>query len=285
MDKNRFSQFEERIRALVEGGFARLFAGRLQPREVALRLARAMEDNAELDHEGHLAAPNRYIVRLHPADHAALLAAQHNLSGAMAQHLIDLARESDLRLDAPPEVVLIPDGAIPLHGLAVLAEYVTTLRQATQMMAPVTPDEGESPDAGPDLPIAFLVVNGERYVPLDRMMINVGRRRDNTIVLDDPRVSRQHCQVRYRVGQFVLYDLGSRGGTFVNNQRISECVLRSGDVISLAGVTVVFVIEEGSTGGHAPGSGDTQQVQPRHSDPTLYHAPDSDPTPGEDGTP
>ncbi len=74
MDKNQFSQFEERIQALIEGGFARLFAGRLQPREVALRLARAMEDEADLDDAGNLAAPNRYIVALHPDDHAALLA-------------------------------------------------------------------------------------------------------------------------------------------------------------------------------------------------------------------
>ena len=55
MDKNRFSQFEDRIQMLVEGGFARLFAGRLKPRDVALRLARAMEDEADLDEMGNLA--------------------------------------------------------------------------------------------------------------------------------------------------------------------------------------------------------------------------------------
>ncbi len=262
MDRNRFTQFEERIRALVEGGFARLFAGRLQPREVALRLARAMEDHAELDESGRLAAPNRYIVRLHPEDHAALLRAQPDLAAMMAGHLIGLARESDLRLDTPPEVVLVPDGAIPAHSLAVLAEHNTAARESTQMMPAVsaTGDADESPP-GEAMPDAYLVVDGDRYVPLDRPVINIGRRRDNMIVLDDPRVSRQHCQLRLRFGRFVLYDLGSRGGTFVNDTRVTECALRSGDVIALAGVPVVFIVEEPGTGESPATGGDTQVRQ------------------------
>ncbi len=110
----------------------------------------------------------------------------------------------------------------------------------------------------PRLPKAFLVVDGSRYVPLDRTVINIGRRRDNTIVLDDRRVSRQHCQLRFRFGEFVLYDLGSRGGTFVNNIRVSESVLRPGDVISLAGVPLVYFVDEESGPQKPSSGGDTQ---------------------------
>lgn len=76
MDRHQFSRFEERIQALVEGGFSRLFAGRLQPREVALRLAHAIEDHARVSGDGNRAAPNRYAVHLHPADAAALMAGE-----------------------------------------------------------------------------------------------------------------------------------------------------------------------------------------------------------------
>jgi hypothetical protein len=255
MDKNRFSQFEERIQSLIEGGFARLFAGRLQPREVALRLARVMEDEADLDDAGNLAAPNRYVVFLHPDDHAALLAAQPDLAVTLADHLMQLARESDLRLEAPPEVVLMPDRAVALHGVAVRAEHVDAARKTTQMMA-VGAEESDANPPG-DLPKAFLVVDGSRYVPLESGVINIGRRRDNTLVLDDRRISRQHCQLRFRFGEFVLYDLGSRGGTFVNNERVTECVLKPGDVISLAGVPLVYVVEDESEPRKPPG-GDTQ---------------------------
>lgn len=261
MDKNRFSQFEERIQSLVEGGFARLFAGRLQPREVALRLARVMEDNADLDDMGNLAAPNRYGVHLHPDDLIALLEVHPDLGATLAQHLVVLARESDLYLDTPPEVLLVPDVRVALHAVMVRAEHVPVARQATEAMSPLVLDEVVPPAQAPVLPAAFLVVEGDRYVPLDRTVINIGRRRDNHIVLDDQRVSRHHGQLRFRFGQFVLYDLASRGGTFVNNVRVSEVVLRSGDVISLAGVQVVFMIDENAAS--RPGSRtDTQLIQP-----------------------
>ncbi len=259
MDKNRFSRFEDRIQRLVEGSFARLFAGRMQPREVALRLARAMEDNAQADSDGELAAPNHYLVHLHPDDHDVLLEAHPTLAMALADHLLKLAEDSGLRLDLPPDVELVPDQAVALHAVLVMAEHAETPRQATQAMPSMTMDEVRA--ATPKLPAAFLVIDGSRYVPLERSVINVGRRRDNAIVLDDPRVSRQHCQLRFRLGQFVLYDLGSRGGTFVNSTRITECALRPGDVISLAGVLMVYVLDDSSTGQQASRSGGDTQVR------------------------
>ncbi|MBN1681690.1 MAG: FHA domain-containing protein [Anaerolineae bacterium] len=256
MDGKRFSRFEERIQALVEGSFARLFAGQLQPREVALQLARAMEDEARQNADGFLAAPNVYTVHIHPHDKLALLVETPDLAEQMAEHVLILVRESGLFLDDVPQVTLVGDDAVSPHSVLVMAEHVEHPRQSTQMMTP------QNADSAPALPPAFLVVDGERYVPLDRPVINIGRRRDNTLVIDDPRVSRQHCQLRLRFGHFVLYDLGSRGGTSVNDARVTECVLRSGDVIALAGVQVVYMLEEGSTGRSAA-SGDTQVRMPR----------------------
>lgn len=247
MDSNRFSRFEERIRSLVEGSFARLFSGQVQPREVALALARAMEEQAVEDEAGNELAPNRYAVHLDPAEHDALLVAQPDLAALLADHLISLAQDSGLRLDEPPDVTLVPDPKIPAHTVAVFAEYARTQKQTTQLMKPLKTASRSEP-RGKRLPQAFLIVDGSRYLPLERSVVNVGRRRDNHIVLDDPRISRQHCQLRFRFGAFVLYDLGSRGGTFVNNERVTECVLKPGDVLSLAGVQVVYMVEDATTG-------------------------------------
>jgi pSer/pThr/pTyr-binding forkhead associated (FHA) protein len=63
---------------------------------------------------------------------------------------------------------------------------------------------------------------------------------ENQLVIDDPRVSRNHAQLRAIKGRFVLFDLNSTGGTFVNGQRTSQTVLYPGDVISLAGVALIF---------------------------------------------
>jgi pSer/pThr/pTyr-binding forkhead associated (FHA) protein len=87
---------------------------------------------------------------------------------------------------------------------------------------------------------AYLIVNSEVFT-LGNQLTNIGRKLDNHIVIQDPRVSRNHAQIRVVDDQFVLLDLNSTGGTTVNGNRINRSVLYSGDAISLAGVNVKFV--------------------------------------------
>ncbi|MBW8011576.1 MAG: FHA domain-containing protein [Chloroflexi bacterium] len=89
-------------------------------------------------------------------------------------------------------------------------------------------------------PTAFLIVNSQVF-PLTRDLINLGRKLDNHIVIHDPRVSRNHAQLRYIEGHFVILDLNSTGGTFVNGQRVTKSMLYAGDSISLAGIPIKFV--------------------------------------------
>jgi hypothetical protein len=96
------------------------------------------------------------------------------------------------------------------------------------------------PPADPIPPNAFLILGGTKIIPLNRTAINIGRRLDNQVVIDDPRVSRNHAQLRVTKGLFALFDLNSTGGTFINGQRANQSILYPGDVISLAGVTLIF---------------------------------------------
>jgi len=101
--------------------------------------------------------------------------------------------------------------------------------------------EPEPNDAIPEH--AFLIIEGVKVQPLLETVINIGRKLENHVVIDDPRISRVHAQLRVIKGQYVLFDLDSKGGTFVNGQRTSQTILYSGDMISLAGVTLVFGLE------------------------------------------
>ena len=101
-----------------------------------------------------------------------------------------------------------------------------------------TNNEPETNDVLPEN--AFLNIEGLKIHPLKESVINIGRKLENHIVIDDPRISRTHAQLRVIKGHFVLFDLNSTGGTYVNGQRTSQTVLYPGDVISLAGVTLVF---------------------------------------------
>lgn len=93
-------------------------------------------------------------------------------------------------------------------------------------------------------PNAIFVMEGGKIFPLDRAVINIGRMLDNDLVIEDPRVSRHHAQVRAVQGHFVLSDLNSTGGIFVNGRRITETIVYPNDSISLAGVTLTFQQDE-----------------------------------------
>lgn len=87
---------------------------------------------------------------------------------------------------------------------------------------------------------AFLVLQGTRVIPLNQPVILIGRRLDNHIILEDPRVSRSHAQIKLINDRFVIFDTNSTGGTYVNGRRTAQSVLYPGDVISLAGVIFIY---------------------------------------------
>ncbi|HEX2696817.1 MAG TPA: FHA domain-containing protein, partial [Anaerolineales bacterium] len=92
-----------------------------------------------------------------------------------------------------------------------------------------------------DLPKdAYLIEENDKVFLLNQPVVNIGRRLENNLVIDDPRISRYHAQMRVINGRFVIFDLNSTGGTYVNGKRVEQTVVYSGDVISLAGVQLIF---------------------------------------------
>lgn len=95
--------------------------------------------------------------------------------------------------------------------------------------------------SSPGLPEkAYLVVNA-RLFHLDKKVVRIGRNIENDLVLNDPTVSRFHAEIRYEDSQFILVDLGSSGGTFLNNQKVDKSVLFSGDIIVFSKLPIMFM--------------------------------------------
>jgi pSer/pThr/pTyr-binding forkhead associated (FHA) protein len=92
---------------------------------------------------------------------------------------------------------------------------------------------------------ALLVVqrgpnSGARFL-LDAEKTTAGRRPDSDIFLDDVTVSRKHAEfVRKPGGVFVVRDVGSLNGTYVQRDRIDEVVLRDGDEVQIGKYRMVF---------------------------------------------
>ena len=87
---------------------------------------------------------------------------------------------------------------------------------------------------------AFLVVN-KQVIPLVKKITTLGRYLENDIVFHEDFLSRFHAEILLEAGRYVLCDKNSTGGTYVNGKKINQCVLNSGDLISLANIQMMFV--------------------------------------------
>jgi hypothetical protein len=246
---DRLAKLEAQIEKFVEGTLNKLLAGRLQAREVAVRLARAMEDNAQTGLRDQRMAPTHYHVRINPDDAAVIRATTPDLTDGLCAELVVFARELGLSLPGQPVIIIEPDPSVEPTGIVVEA-VSTPIHSDTR---PMTLPQGATSNNPAK---AYLIINGDRHIPLNRPVITIGRKLDNTIIVDDPRCSRHHAQLRQRYGRWVLYDLGSASGTLVNNETVEEYLLQPGDVIALAGTTLIYAEEESDnpddTGGTLP---------------------------------
>lgn len=90
------------------------------------------------------------------------------------------------------------------------AQVVASHRIETMADTNATPlDTGNLEDYSKIPENAFLIVEGVKVFPLKLPVVNIGRRLDNQLIIDDPRVSRNHAQLRAIKGRFVVFDLNS----------------------------------------------------------------------------
>jgi predicted component of type VI protein secretion system len=79
---------------------------------------------------------------------------------------------------------------------------------------------------------------------LEKSEISIGREAGSDVFINDEQISRRHARLKSQFGDYVLEDLGSTNGTFVNTQRITgHRILKPGDTI-LLGENVSLTFEE-----------------------------------------
>jgi hypothetical protein len=169
--------------------------------------------------------------------------------------------EVDARLSDEPAAQALASGSrAPQHQAAMPSHRVAVSPQAetvdlggnaqidpTRAMAqlprampsgPATSRPGVAP------PPAFLQpLSGEmanRQFEISKTLLSIGRGLDNDLVIDDPRVSRHHAQITFRHSHYLMRDLRSTNGTFVNRQPIEAVVLANGDIVSIGGFELLF---------------------------------------------
>lgn len=247
--REKLDELESRLQSLVEGGAARLFSGYAPDKDLVHHLVNALLSQSRQNSEGKFIAPNLFILSVHP-DHATLLRQEERFFEELTQQLQITGEQAGLHFLSPPVIRIAEDPDIALYHYRVSAQVsLENLAHTTDILVEIDPEAQNIPSN------AFLILNGTQVIPLDQSVINIGRRPDNHIVIDDPRVSRVHAQIRAIKGRYVIFDLDSTGGTFVNSQQIHQSTLFPGDVISLAGYPLVF-------GQDSTNMGETQRYSP-----------------------
>lgn len=228
-------ELEARLQALIEVQLVNVLPGQKAEDLIVQKLATAMQSDLRVLDDGTRAAPNVYTLTANA--NSLVRWRESQILETLIEIVKASGREAGLQFSVAPTLVLAEDANLLPGDFDLIASYKAEPIEETKDMQTNNPESKET-EAIPEN--AFLIVEGVKVFPLREAVVNIGRRLDNTLVLDDPRVSRNHAQLRAIKGRYVIFDLNSTGGIYVNGQRASQSVLYAGDVISLAGVTLIF---------------------------------------------
>jgi hypothetical protein len=235
---------------MIEGWSARLFGAKLQPVQIAKRLIRAMEGHQTISLSKTF-VPNSYVVSLSATDYAQFEQYRRSLERDLAETVLSASRERSFTLLDFPSVEIERDEDVAPGDIRVSCALVDASGEeveadpkslgAVESGHTMVLDREKLLRDRPRAPRASVEVDGDRSsVQLGPEPLLIGRDRQNDVVLDDPRVSRKHAEIRLRLGRYTLYDLQSTNGTYVNGRRVAEVVLNDGDRISVAGLDLIF---------------------------------------------
>ena len=108
---------------------------------------------------------------------------------------------------------------------------------------------------------------GRRIIHVDKPVYSIGRRSGNDLQLVGSDVSRDHAEIALDNGNFILRDRGSRYGTYVNGEGITEHQLKHGDLVRLGrsgGAELVFLLEDSRPTPVSSGQHSTSAVDDLH---------------------
>ncbi len=205
---------------LVEGAFARAFRSGLQPVEIARRLERDLDTGRTLDAKGHPIGPNRFVVHLSSPDFEKFGQIQDSLRLEFIAAVREHAQDRGLLFLGRVGVLLVEDEQLRTGRFRIDASFA----------------DGEVEGSVP----AYLEVDDGQRISLGAQVAVIGRSPESGVFLDDPNVSRHHAELRPDGDSYVLVDLASTNGTWVNGVVIREHRLSSGDMIGVGQQSMTF---------------------------------------------
>jgi FHA domain-containing protein len=245
---------ELRLEGLVEGVFNRAFKARVQPVELARKLAKEMESYKTVS-VSRVYVPNEYTVYLSREDRRQFRDYESALLDELSGYLLEHAGRENLALLTRPKVTFETDKRLRMGEFGIQARLVKPaedqLAEASQgdlgatmvyAAARVGRDEKDPAIAPKPVSRALLIADGKSFV-IDRPRAVVGRSQRCDYVLSDPNVSRRHFELQLRGTDWYLVDLESTNGVRVNGRRVATSRLSPGDEIVAGTSSLRFEVD------------------------------------------
>ncbi|MEE1939490.1 DUF3662 and FHA domain-containing protein [Streptomyces sp. TRM 70361] len=273
-------RFEQRLEGLVNGTFAKVFKSEVQPVEIAGALQRECDNNATIWNRERTVVPNDFIVELSTPDFERLSPYSGQLGDELAGMVREYAKQQRYTFMGSVKVHLEQAGDLDT-GLYRVRSRTLAASTSQPQPQPLTqqPPYGGSPGAAPGgygyppqrpggvppVPPApppgtpgapagaapppagrarqWIEINGTRH-QISRPTMVLGRSTETDVRIDDPGVSRRHCEIRSG-NPATVQDLGSTNGIVVDGQHTTRATLRDGSRIVVGSTTIIYRQAEG----------------------------------------
>ncbi|GHC36977.1 FhaA domain-containing protein [Streptomyces cinnamoneus] len=274
-------RFEQRLEGLVNGTFAKVFKSEVQPVEIAGALQRECDNNATIWNRDRTVVPNDFVVELSAPDFERLSPYSGQLGDELSGMVRDYAKQQrytfmgtikvhlekaddlDTGLYRVRSRTLASSESQDQHGRPAAgprtssgaptsgAGYPPQPAGAPPMPSTPPPGARPQPRAGGPGPGAvpgaqtrrWIEINGTRH-QISRPTLVLGRSTEADVRIDDPGVSRRHCEIRVGTPA-TIQDLGSTNGIVVDGQHTTRATLRDGSRIVVGSTTIVYRQAEG----------------------------------------
>ncbi|WP_455352930.1 FhaA domain-containing protein [Streptomyces sp. SYSU K217416] len=273
-------KFEQRLEGLVNGTFAKVFKSEVQPVEIAGALQRECDNNATIWNRERTVVPNDFIVELSAPDFERLSPYSGQLGDELSGLVRDYAKQQRYTFMGPIKVHLekaddLDTGLYRVRSrtLASSTDQQSPERASAAPAAGRRGGYGYPPAGAPPMPAApppggarpataapdrrpgapgpmpgtqvrrWIEINGTRH-QISRPTLVLGRSTEADVRIDDPGVSRRHCEIRTGTPS-TIQDLGSTNGIVVDGQHTTRATLRDGSRIVVGSTTIVFRQAEG----------------------------------------
>ncbi|MCP3821503.1 DUF3662 and FHA domain-containing protein [Streptomyces sp. A3M-1-3] len=270
-------KFEQRLEGLVNGTFAKVFKSEVQPVEIAGALQRECDNNATIWNRERTVVPNDFVVELSAPDFERLSPYSGQLGDELSGLVRDYAKQQRYTFMGPIKVHLekaddLDTGLYRVRSrtLASSTDQQGPERGAAAPAAGRPGGYGYPPVGAPPMPAApppgggrpaadrrpaapgpmpgtqvrrWIEINGTRH-QISRPTLVLGRSTEADVRIDDPGVSRRHCEIRTGTPS-TIQDLGSTNGIVVDGQHTTRATLRDGSRIVVGSTTIVYRQAEG----------------------------------------